>query len=148
MFLPLLLDACLFVLEGDQQLCQAFIQCLISRVPFRLRLACHARINLCYVWHAFSCYLNSFYNRDQLIHITESVSIDVRAYQLLKGVLRLKQFEPGIAHAAHLVAVDQARKKTAAILSRVKPVNRFLSVTQVIEANRGDVRLDEVECVP
>ena len=55
------------------------------------------------------------------------------------------RFKSGIAHPAHLLAIDQTRKKTAAILGRIKPVNGFFSETQIVEANRGDVRLCEIE---
>jgi hypothetical protein len=40
-------------------------------------------------------------------HVAKGIAVDVRAHQLLKGILRLVKFEPGIAYVAHLVAIDQ-----------------------------------------
>src|SRR5262249_22697082 len=42
----------------------------------------------------------------------------------------------------------QTGKKSSPILSRVKPVNRFLPVTQIIKANRRDVCLGKIKGVP
>jgi hypothetical protein len=48
---------------------------------------------------------------------------------MLKSIRSLDQFEARITHAAHLFPIDQTRQQTTAILSRVKPVGRFVSET-------------------
>src|SRR5206468_472168 len=91
---------------------------------------------------------NSFYHFQQSIHIAESVTIDVRAHELIKSILSLKQLKPRAADAAHLALIQKNSKLPSSILSRIKPIHRFLSIAQVVKPNRSDIELRKSEPVP
>src|SRR5206468_12890806 len=90
---------------------------------------------------------NSFYHFQQSIHIAESVTIDVRAHELIKSILSLKQLKPRAADAAHLALIQKNSKLPSSILSRIKPIHRFLSIAQVVKPNRSDIELWKRELV-
>src|SRR5438477_11241849 len=50
--------------------------------------------------------------------------------------------------ASHLVLIEENAKLATAILSRIKPVNRFVSIAQVVQPDRVDIEFRKREPVP
>src|SRR6059058_2433196 len=93
-------------------------------------------------------FLDSFHDLHKPVHISEGVTIDVSPHELIKSVLSVQQFKPRAADASHLGLIQENAKLPTAILSRIKPVNRFFSIAQVVQPNRTDIELRESEPIP
>src|SRR5437764_6005433 len=93
-------------------------------------------------------FLDFFHHLRKLIHISEGVTIDVSPHQLIKSVLGVQQLKARTTDASHLGLIQENAKLPTAILSRIKPVNRFFSIAQVVQPNRTDIELRESEPIP
>src|SRR5438094_1507038 len=93
-------------------------------------------------------FLDSFHDLHKPVHISEGVTIDVSPHQLIKSVLGVQQLKARTTDASHLGLIQENAKLPTAILSRIKPVNRFFSVAQVVQPDRSDVELRESQPVP
>src|SRR5947207_6437123 len=93
-------------------------------------------------------FLDSFHDLHKPVHISEGVTIDVSPHELIKSVLGVQQLKARTTDASHLGLIQENAKLPTAILSRIKPVNRFFSIAQVVQPDRGDIEFRKREPVP
>ena len=120
----------------------------IRSLPLTLILEGHVSVGRLQIWNTLSFFLDLLDNLDESIRVAKGVTIDVWAGQLEEGILSLEQLESRIADTSLLDLIQKSAELAPAILSGVKPINRFFPIAEVVEANRSHIKLRKIELLP
>ena len=82
--------------------------------------------------YAAAFFLDPCHDLHKPIDVSEGVTIDVRPHKLIKSILGMQQLKPRATDTSHLGLIQENTKLSAPVLSGIKPINRFLSIAQVV----------------